>query len=99
MGEIARPSAPQREGFDRGAGGVLLVRLIGHDRVERRSSADAWRIERVGGRMGRLGGESAQRAVDMGERAVAQIHLRRQPFDRASNNARRVAGLDFAGRR
>ena len=27
MGEVARPSAPQREGFDRGAGDVLLVGL------------------------------------------------------------------------
>ena len=42
--------------------------------------------------------EAAQRAVDMGEPTVAQIHLRRQPFDRAFNNARRIAGLDFTGR-
>ena len=57
------------------------------------------RIERIGGAFRRLGGEVAQRPIDVSERALAQIHLRRQPFDRAPHHAGRVAGLDFAGGR
>ena len=44
-------------------------------------------------------GEVAQRAVGVRERAVAQVHLHRQPLDRAADDARGVAGLDLAARR
>ena len=56
-------------------------------------------VERIAGARRRLLGEGAQRAVDVRERAVAQIHFHRQPLDRAAHDAGGVAGLDLAARR
>ena len=96
MGEIARPSARQRERLDGGAA-ASSRQAKGDGLVEGRSSADASnRADRR--RLRRFGGEVAQRPIDVSERALAQIHLRRQPLDGAPDHARRVAGLDFACR-
>ena len=93
----ARP-APQREGFRRRFGFVGLVRVEGHLLVQR-AHQPVHGVERILGARLRLGRERAQGAVDMGERAIAQVHLRRQPLDRTPHDPGAVAGLDFAVRR
>ena len=55
-------------------------------------------VERIGGARRRRDREVAQRPVDAGERALAQVHLRRQPLDCPPHDAGRIARLDFAAR-
>ena len=97
MGEVARHAPSQREGFGGQFGIVGLERIEGHDAVKLGHQA-VQSVERIVGPRSRLLRERAQRAVDVRERAVAQIHLHRQPLDRAVHDAGGVAGLDLAAR-
>ncbi len=54
------------------------------------------RVERIGGAGRSLPREFAQRAVGLRQRALAQVHLRRQRLDRAAHHADRVGRLDLA---
>ena len=53
-------------------------------------------VERVGGAGCGARGKVAQRPIGVGERALAQVHFRRQALDFAAHHARGVAGLDLA---
>ena len=92
MSEVARATALQSKGLNRGAGGVLVIGVIGQ-RLVQRAHQSMHGVEGIGRAICRLCGEAAQRPVDVSERAVAQIHLRRQPFDCTPDHARRVARL------
>ena len=98
MGEIARLSAPKREGLH---GRFGIVRRVG---VEAHRADAASPISRCMASSGSdapavaSAAKSRSAPLSVRERTVAQIHLRRQPLDGAAHDARRVGRLDFAAR-
>ena len=75
MGEVARPAAAQREGFDRRFGIVRLERVERHHPVKF-AHQPMQRVERIGGAGRRFLREGTERAVDVRKPALTEIHFR-----------------------